>query len=315
MHLRLSGYLAALTLVTGMVGSGCARWRSAERMPTTSSSDGVIASDVFRKALPVLRGTANGILVAANNGLIGSDCQANSLASIRATIDHRLPMAVVGVCQASDGTCFLDTANTFANRAAADTPPNPFSMGELRSLSTESASERFPLLSEALELARGRLILGLRLVGTRLTDVVRMVEDKGLTDQIIIFAGTPTDATAATRILQRNSAVMFAFNVATPAELARIEATPPWPTWILLGPEALSHTNVSRVHAMGARVIVYQRGLLLVRIGAGLAPYHTMGVTVLMTDWPRQLIREMEDINGWPKTGGNRSGRVAADRR
>jgi len=268
--------------------------RRAPDEATPSPAQGFYLSD----AQAILLGRARGILVAANGGLTNEAAPPNSLAAIQAAIDLGLPMVVVDVCQTPDRVCVLDRDHTLAHagssqrrrRPAEDRPPRPGA--------PQGPDAPIPTLSEALALARGRVLVGLRLRSTELPAVVAVIDEMGLADQVLVLATTAAQIRQAAPYLQRTPPLLIGFDALTQDRLAGIESTPPWPAIVQLGPKTFSPTSIARTQAMGARVMVHQRGVLLVRTGAGLAPYHKMGVTILLTDWPRQLIREMREING-----------------
>ncbi len=293
-------------LVAGLIlaaSAGAACWsgcsvlgrlsRRAPDEPTSSPTQGFRLCD----AQAILLGRARGILVAANGGLTNEAAPPNSLAAIQAAIDLGLPMVVVDVCQTPDKVCVLDR-NHALTQAGSPRHRRPASERQpLRPGGPQGPDAPIPTLSEALALAGGRVLMGLRLRSAELPAVVAVIDKTGLADQVLVIATTADQVRQATPYLQRTPPILIGFEALTQDRLTGIESTPPWPAIVQLGPETFSSTSIARTQAMGARVLVHQRGVLLVRTGAGLAPYHRMGATILLTDWPRQLIREMREIN------------------
>jgi hypothetical protein len=270
-------------------------WR--RTAPDAMTAEPVAPSLGIDEAQAVLHGRRRGILVAANGGLANQDALANSLAAIQAAIDHGLPMAVVDVCQTPDGMSVLDLDHALSHGTGPRAQWRDLDYESLRVRTSQAPNGPAAAVTEALELARGRIVLGLRLRNAELPAIVAVIDKMNLSDEVLVFVTTAQQAQAARPYLQRQRPIMIGFDAPTPERLSRIESTPPWPTIVQLGPQALSSANVARVLAMGARVMVHQRGVLLVQIGSELRPYHKLGVTVVLTDWPRQLIREMQQIN------------------
>jgi len=286
--------VAGLLLVAGAVMPGCRLF--SRHSPTTQNAN-VSPADAqpLAQAQAVLEGRASGILVAANGGATGSTAEANTRAALKSAVALNVPMAVMDVSQEADGTLVLGRSLIAPGR---DAQPST-EQGPVLPAASQPEPTPLPTLAETLKLIDGRILLGIRLCGARSADVVAAVERAGLGQQVIVFAETPSDAQAARECLRRKTPVRFLFDASTPEGLSHIEATPPWPALVALGPQTLNLQNIARIQAIGAKVLVHQRRLLLVRIGSNLAPYHKMGVSIVLTDWPRQLLKEMRQINQW----------------
>jgi hypothetical protein len=291
-----------VALAIGPMISGCVFLR---RPP----ADTPVQQDTFLQAKGVLRGQARGILLAANCGVTGIKNPPNSLAALRAAIDLGVPMVVVDVGQTADGIWVLDLDHGLCGGSASGKPLEKCRRSDLPASTRPGSPSEVPTLSDALELARGRLLVGIRPFCGALQDLVQLIDGLEMADQVILFATRPIDAQVATGLLQKKTSQMFLFDALAPDQLSQMEVRPPWPTLVQLGPETLSLDSMSRVQAMGARVLVHQRGLLLVRIGSALDPYYRMGVVVLLTDWPRQLVPEMKRLN--PAASGRGEGIIS----
>ncbi|MBN1342468.1 MAG: hypothetical protein JXQ73_07295 [Phycisphaerae bacterium] len=288
--------------------SGCStlrRWRQeAGAEPDQPKTPAPLS---LTEAQAILHGKARGMLVAANGGLAGQAAPANSLRAVEDAIDRGLPMVVVDVTQTPQGLCVLGTTPPATRPAPSrqqwtgaghDQPPES---------APPSASSSSPVLRSALEITRDRILIGLRLHDVVLSSIVPVIDEMKLTDQVLLLTSDSRQIKEAKPYLQRDPPIMLGVRALTADRLAQIESTPPWPTMIELGPQTLSPSSIARVHAMGARVLVHQRGVLLVRVGSDLMPYFRMGVAVILTDWPRQLLREMRQINEQPQADANAS--------
>ncbi len=272
-----------------------AGWRGWGRR--TASAPPPAAPIAPAHARAILRGRARGILLAANGGLTSQTALPNSLAAVQSAIDNGLPMVVLDVCQTHDEVCVLDLDHALTRDPGRPNSLKGLDYEQLRARTAQSTNGPVPTLSKALELARGLILVGLRLRTAELPDVVAVVDEADLADQVVLLVTTQAQIRAARPYLRGNATVLIGFDAPTPERLNEIESTPPWPSVITLGPATLSPANIARAQAMGARVMVHQRGTLLVRIGTRLRPYHRMGVAVILTDWPRELIQEMREIN------------------
>lgn len=258
------------------------------------------------KAQAILRGDRPGILVAANGGLTHLPTKddstkgvalPNSLAALQGAIDAGIPMVVVEARTTADGVAVLDLDRLSQRAGTGRLDIETSDLATLRGQTEGSVNGPIPTLAEALEVARGRLLVGVRPSGDMLEPIVGDIDRAGLADQVIVVLEGPRQVHVARPYLKREGPVLIGLTAPTPERLAEIEASPPWPMLVHLGHRAVSPSNIAQVNAMGARAMVHQRGVLLVRIGADLRPFHRLGVTVVLTDWPRQLLREMREIN------------------
>lgn len=281
--------LFVLVVLAGLPCSGCGWLRRHRDEPAEDSAQPAPVPIGLDHSRALFRGRIDGILLAANTGLVCLKSPPNSLASVQAAIDLGLPMVVVDVCQTADGVCVLNLDHS-VTRPASTRPPST-------GATSQRADGRLPRLSDVLSLARGKILLGLRLQSADLSHVVDEIDKTDLAEQVVVLLTTSAQVRQARPYLQRQPPILMGFDALTPERLARLESTPPWPALVQLGPLTLSPASIARVHAMGARVMVHQRGVLLVRVGSDLAPYHRMGVSVILTDWPRHLLAEMQAIN------------------
>ncbi len=293
-HKERSQRLALCVLGGTLLCAGC-QWVGPWRETAAEGEPGEANPNIDPAEIQaILRGRRPGILVAANGGMTSLEALPNSLAAIRAAIEWGVPMVVLDVCQTADGAFVLDLDH---QADKSDPPWTQLTLEEIRAKTADHPNGPAPTLAEALEATGARVLTGLRLRAVRVADVVQVVEDLNMTTHVLLVATTRDHVAQCRKVLQEKSPVLVCVRAPTPDALARIEARPPWPDVVQLDVQTLSPANIARVQSMGARTMVHQRGVLLVRVGSNLEPYHRMGVTILLTDWPRQLLPEMQRIN------------------
>ncbi len=302
-----------LVILTTCVAGACGCRSMWQRLRGSSSDEPGSSAEAARPepmslavAQAVLRGDRPGILVAANGGLTSLPTKddatkdmalPNSLAALRGAIDAGIPMIVVEVRTTADGVAVLDLDRLSQRGGSGRLNIDQTDLATLRSQTEDRANGPIPTLVEALEAARGRLLVGVRPGGDRIEPIVTDIDRTGLTDQVVVLMDGPRQAQSARPYLKRDPPILIGMTAPTPERLTAIETSPPWPMLVHLGHGAVSPSNIGRVNAMGARAMVHQRGVLLVRIGTDLKPFYRIGVTVVLTDWPRQLLREMRELN------------------
>ncbi|MBB3996600.1 glycerophosphodiester phosphodiesterase family protein [Aureimonas pseudogalii] len=146
-----------------------------------------------------------GVLVVAHRG-VWTDAPENSLAAIRAAVALGLDMVEIDARLAADGTpvvihdATLDRTTGLSGRvgslAAGAQRSARLRMGE-GGPDAPVTDERLPTLAEALEEARGRILVNIDTKSTaELPAVMALVQDLGMTDEVVVKAAVDPERVA-----------------------------------------------------------------------------------------------------------------------
>ncbi len=143
------------------------------------------------------------VLVVAHRGA-WREAPENSLAAIEASIAMGCDMVEIDVRQARDGGFVLMHDTTLDRTTETTGPVNARTTDELTALRLRDhegslTDHRVPTLREALETARGRVMLNLDKCGNYLPEVLALAEEVGVLDHIVVKSRVelPSEAFAA----------------------------------------------------------------------------------------------------------------------
>ncbi|MET0258176.1 MAG: glycerophosphodiester phosphodiesterase family protein [Methylobacterium sp.] len=147
-----------------------------------------------------------GVLVIAHRG-VWTEAPENSLAAIRAAVALGLDMVEIDARLAADGTPVVIHDATLDRTSELSGAVGSLTAGALRSVRLRMGEggpdapvtdERLPTLAEALEEARGRILVNVDTKSTaELPAVMALVQDLAMTDEVVVKAAVDPERVAA----------------------------------------------------------------------------------------------------------------------
>jgi glycerophosphoryl diester phosphodiesterase len=240
------------------------------------------------------------ILVIAHRGFSGAAPE-NTIAAFKKAIDLGVDMIELDVHLSKDGQIVVihdDTLNRTTNGKGKVTS---YTLNELKRLdagswlSSQFSGERIPTLKEALELARGQMLLNIELkkgdMGPyTMTDLadrsLQEVEKAGMLNQVIFASFDPS---AIDRIRGKNPKIPVAL-IYNQSWTFPQEVTGGRPVSILsCSGKVLTQTNISNAHQRGMKVMAWT-----LNTEEHMQRFLNMGVDGILTDYPDFLIKILQ---------------------
>jgi glycerophosphoryl diester phosphodiesterase len=231
----------------------------------------------------------------------------NSLAGLRSCIDIGVAIVEIDIASSADGELVLmhdrtvDRTTTGSGRVAALTLPQ---LRALRLLHAgEPTDEPVPTLAEALEVARGRILLNLDAKGVDLPDLIAVTDAAEMTAQVIVKAPALRVDAAMRAWLAARPDVIFMPIVSNVAGFHRALADgPPLIEVIVRSPDSLLFNRdiLALAQARGTRLWInalwgggmsagYGDAQAQTQPDQTFGPLIDRGFSVIQTDLPRRL--------------------------
>ena len=296
--------------------------------PTTPGSGGP-PGDRIEKLLGSVKDPGGDVIVVAHRGCWNGGAPENSLAAIARCIEIGADMLEIDVAVTRDGTPVLMHDETLQRTTAVSGRLSDFDWAAIRDVRLRAGSggpdaaltsETIPLLRDALELCRGKILVNLDVKGAVFDAAYKVVTEVGVGDQILMkMAAAPDSPELANAAFRGKTLFMPIIRECTERNLHN-NCTPRLseyvPSYLAYDPIAYEITysteqflieGVPAITAMGSRIWIntlspYQAAGIVDR-NAIHDPAGTwgrvveLGGNIIQTDYPEMLIEFLRSQN------------------
>jgi len=285
-------WAAAFALAAAACAAGLAALRSAGDSP-----EGACLSQPLEKAVDILAGRADGVLLVAHRARSRTGAVENSSEALSWAMADGVPMAELDVRLTRDGCPVLMHDRSLRRTAGVQHNVDQLDLAALRRHRLAGNGESIPTLDEALAQAAGRLLLVLDVKVDRLQPVVHAIEQADAFETCLVYISPAGRERAAVEIMRRYSRLRVMMRAGGRDDVLRIQGYDPRPAVIQIDGRRYDVELCRQIRNAGFLVFVYPRGWTRLRFGSDLHRYRQTGVTFVQTDRPAAILREMRQIN------------------
>lgn len=238
--------------------------------------------------------SSNKILIVAHRAM-HTKYPENSLAAFQHSIDSGVDIIEADIRTTKDGKLVLMHDETIDRTTNGEGKVKDFTFAELQKLDLDKESNdllnhKVPLAKDALELARGNIMVDLDIKEVYVKQLVNLVHKTQMEKQVLFF---DSDFAVLDSVLMLDSTLML-MPRAHSLEEVRMIIENYHPPVIHIDPSFYTEEVVSTIKASGARVWINALGFadakaLIGLVDTGYAPLVEGGANIIQTDYPLTL--------------------------